>query len=535
MPLPEFITSNTLYRDYVHRRSPAITFLGGSTGKDVRPMIDDIGRHPEMGRAMEALIRQNEGSGDASVARQLERMQDGRPVMCVVTGQQAGLMVSPLYVVYKTLTAIKETARLNKIYPDVCFVPVFWLEGEDHDFEEVRSFTILDKSGDIRRFSAEEEAPEAYSINKRRLPARFDDLLFELKEALTPTEFSVPLFKELQKIYVSGRPWLEAFRDHLGGLFHGKGLLMFDAGQPEVKRLSRPFFEKIVTENEELVTRFEQGAEALLAAGYPVQVPVLPNRAYLFLSWRGEARLAMERDGTRIVHRPSGLSLTREETTRLLDKHPEWFSSTVLTRPLWQSFLLSTFSYVAGPAEIAYWAQLKPAFEYMGLIMPEVTPRHSVTLLEPRVAKLIRRLGVDPLNIPADKDAFVKHYHKNDALPELKHYFDVWLEKNREDEQNLLKQISVLDPTLRGPVSKSFYRNRQIMEKLHNRLVRRAMEKNNKLTDQLRHIHTALMPAGPQERVLSAVYFQNKYGTHWLDRLMETLPDQFEKHAFVEI
>ncbi len=61
----------------------------------------------------------------------------------VITGQQVGLFSGPLYTLYKTLTTLKLADHLSKQYPDYNFVPVFWLEGEDHDIEEVSSFDNL--------------------------------------------------------------------------------------------------------------------------------------------------------------------------------------------------------------------------------------------------------------------------------------------------------------------------------------------------------------------------------------------------------
>ncbi len=53
-----------------------------------------------------------------------------------------------------------------------------------------------------------------------------------------------------------------------------------------------------------------------------------------------------------------------DELLRIMDNHPEDFSTNVILRPLIQDVYLPTVAYVAGPGEASYYAQLKEVYEH---------------------------------------------------------------------------------------------------------------------------------------------------------------------------
>ena len=63
----------------------------------------------------------------------IDALADGAKV--VIGGQQAGLL-GPLYTFHKIFSIITLSRQLSEEY-DNPIVPVFWIAGEDHDFEEV--------------------------------------------------------------------------------------------------------------------------------------------------------------------------------------------------------------------------------------------------------------------------------------------------------------------------------------------------------------------------------------------------------------
>src|SRR5206468_10704940 len=91
-----------------------------------------------------------------------------------------------------------------------------------------------------------------------------------------------------------------------------------------------------------------------------------------------------------------GGSYRRAELIRLLEEHPERFSTDVLLRPVVQDAVLPGDLYLGGPAEMAYFAQLRPVYEWFGLPPPRIALRLSATLIECQVGCSLGRLELRP-------------------------------------------------------------------------------------------------------------------------------------------
>jgi hypothetical protein len=66
-----------------------------------------------------------------------------------------------------------------------------------------------------------------------------------------------------------------------------------------------------------------------------------------------------------------------------------------LLRPVIERAILPTVSYIAGPGEIAYFAQVSAVAAALDLDAPMVVPRWSTTIVEPHVSRILSRLGIE--------------------------------------------------------------------------------------------------------------------------------------------
>ncbi|WP_329812592.1 bacillithiol biosynthesis protein BshC, partial [Streptomyces sp. GSL17-113] len=87
----------------------------------------------------------------------------------VIGGQQAGLLTGPLYTIHKVISIIKlakeQERKLN--HP---VIPVFWIAGEDHDYQEINHVFVeqngkLEKTGYPERLTDKRMASE-FVFNK---------------------------------------------------------------------------------------------------------------------------------------------------------------------------------------------------------------------------------------------------------------------------------------------------------------------------------------------------------------------------------
>ena len=108
-------------------------------GRQSRGCGSTLGRSPRSRR----LPAQQQHRGAPPEARAATARLQNPDTVAIVTGQQAGAFGGPLFTLLKALTAI-QLARRTSTEHGVDAVAIFWVDAEDHDWEEVRGVTVLD-------------------------------------------------------------------------------------------------------------------------------------------------------------------------------------------------------------------------------------------------------------------------------------------------------------------------------------------------------------------------------------------------------
>jgi bacillithiol biosynthesis cysteine-adding enzyme BshC len=446
--------------------------------------------------------------------------------VAIVTGQQAGLFGGPLFTLLKSLTALKLVEELRGRYGTPA-AAVFWIDAEDHDWNEVSSCTVLDAELRPRTITLSSpqgagEVPVAFV----RLEDNVVTALAELESALPATEFTAPLIASLADAYAPGRGMVEAFGRWLETTLGDRGLVVFDSSDPDAKPLVRRVFAREL-ESPEQTSRLAASAGAdLVKLGYHAQVAPQDGPALFHLDGR---RHAVRKDGNAYVvgnERHQAPALQRSAIT-----NPRAFSPNVLLRPIVQDTLFPTVCYVAGPNELGYQAQLRAVFEYFGLPMPLYYPRASATVLDSAAARFLSRYELPLESLQPQDDGALNRLLESQLPPSVEGALQDALHAVDQRMNTLASVIPLLDPTLEGAVRSTLGKMQHELKALHSKIIHAAKRRDETLRRQFERLRTQAFPGGqPQERTIGFVSFLARYGPALVDRLDEELPLDLGHH-----
>ncbi|MGO8971541.1 MAG: bacillithiol biosynthesis cysteine-adding enzyme BshC [Myxococcaceae bacterium] len=426
----------------------------------------------------------------------------GAPV--VVTGQQVGLFLGPLYTLYKAATVVARARWLSARHGRPC-IPLFWLQTEDHDWAEIARAQVLLPAGRQAAFELPAETPEQarVSLAQRTLPSEVDGLTAALSDVLESLPHGTAVSSLIARHYRAGSAPGAAFAGVLAELFADEGLVLLDPRTPAMARLATPVLHRAISQHEEISAALKDRTQALAEQGFAEQVHTRPDASLAFFHPRGPAgpRYRLEAVGSSFCT-PKG-TLTRAELFACLEQDPLCFSTSALLRPLVQDTLLPTAAYIGGPAECAYFAQLPPLYSLFGLSLPMVAPRARFRLVDEGTRQLLERLGLRPEDADRAREEVTAQVQVRPTwLPPAQWLRARLLGPLERELEALLPHAVRLEPRLERNVRKTRNHVAYGVEKLVARLDRAALGQDRVVAQRLEQLFTALRPGGvPQERV----------------------------------
>jgi bacillithiol biosynthesis cysteine-adding enzyme BshC len=474
-------------------------------------------------------VQQRRRGAPAEALAATELLRDPRTV-AVVTGQQAGLFGGPLFTLLKALTAIRLAERVRDEH-GVPAVAIFWIDAEDHDWDEVKSCGVFDADLGLQEVAVG-NPPGAHDgpIARVRLDESVTSAIGALESSLPATEFTADVLQSLRRAYAEGTGMADAFGQWLESILGHRGLIVYDAADPAAKPLVADVFVREIEHAGQTSKLAADAGAALQARGYHAQATPVEGSLALFQLNGGREAIRAQDDGFAVGDRIE----TRESLLDHVRRQPADFSPNVLLRPLVQDTLFPTVCYVAGPSELAYLAQLCSVYVQFGIPMPLIQHRATATLLDSNAMRFLSRHEFPFESLRAQDEAALNELLESQLPPSVEASLQDTLRAVEERMAILAGNVLQIDPTLEGATRSTMTRMQDDLKKLHAKIIQAAKRKDETLRRQFKHAQAQAFPGGhPQERAVGLVYFLNKYGPALVHRLGEELPLTMGTHWVV--
>ena len=500
--------------DFVRGEKNAQTFLPRQASQ-WEEEASELAQMPRRGPAASlwsrALSTARRLEASSKTLEHLKLLSEGN-ALCVATGQQPGILLGPLLVLYKTMTAIQLAGRIAARTRRPV-VPVFWIAGDDSDYAEISNVYFPDEEYRLERRGLQASSFPAGGMVGNLPVGTTSAIVQEFRERWSAAPGGEELVRRLEKACAIAKDHGEIHAALLQEYFGEWGLVVVDGRWPEMRNEARELLERWLEERSAVEEDVIRSGEGLERAGYRAQISEVSASSGLFDTQSGK-RLPFEGDPAALRAR------IREE--------PETLSPNVVMRPLIQDFLLPNVATIAGRAEIAYHAQLAPVYERLGVPMPVLVPRREATLVPSGVFELAERRGAQVEDFVFDFDAAMRATAAaavpralNDSMADLDRAIEEGMRRMSDAAQSM-------DAKLATFASDAHKRLRDTLEKFRVRVAEAARDSERRRDPRLRNYRELLTPFGePQERVLSSLtLFLESEG-----RSLERFLDFAGKHA----
>jgi len=389
----------------------------------------------------------------------------------ILTGQQIGLLGGPLYTTYKVLGAIKEAKdkETNAVY---------WLETNDADFNEINKIDYIDKNNQLQTLKWDIDS-KGYSCGAILVDDKLIEILTIFFNTINETENTENLKKIVFESYIKGERLGQASLKLAKNIFTNFKLDLFDPSNKEFRKFTKP-----ILTNEAKITKNN-------------------SQCNLFYIDNNKRFAIFKKDNNYYSRQNKQIDI---ENYQLVPN--------VKTRNICQDAYFKTSCYIAGDGEIAYIKELEENYKKHNVKSAKVKKRMSVTLIEPKTKRLLKKT-----NLTIDKILAIKKNQLSQKL--LSQEKNIDFKKNNlqinEITKKYYKELAMFDidiKNIRKPIEN------EIKKQLG--LKRAALKEslNNKIK-QAEELSDRLIPFGKkQERIFNIFYYMNLFGgLKFIDKL----------------
>jgi bacillithiol biosynthesis cysteine-adding enzyme BshC len=427
----------------------------------------------------------------------LDSVARGKGVV-VTTGQQPGLFGGPIYTLSKALSALALADSLQEA-TGVPVAPVFWAATDDTDFKEASS-TVIAVPGGAQLLRIDHTEPLGRPMASMPLgdvSAQLEALVRSIGSGVDTAPIEL-----LESCYKSGETIGSSYVSLLRSLFAPLGIAVIDASHVATRAAAKPLLARALEKAGDIAEVVKARNSEISAAGFSPQVQDVPGLSLVFGSASGGRK--------RIPIKGASKQMSSDD-----------LGPNVLLRPIVERNILPTATYIGGPAEIAYFAQIGPIARVLGASPPAIVPRWSTTIMEPQIEEILKTLHLSPEDLREPHEAEARLARAR--LP--KKVLDE-LGATRAAIEDRLAGLSQVLATERAPVGSAVAEGLRAnllrrLDRFERRLVAAAKRENAALMHQVATARGSLYPYGKaQERTLNFVPLLARYGSALREAMM---------------
>jgi bacillithiol synthase len=406
--------------------------------------------------------------------------------LAVVTGQQVGFLGGPLYTFYKIASAVNWSVKFKSLHSDLDFIPIFWVEDNDHDLSEASKSFIYDNNNSISEINCFENIDKSNRkiVGKMKFDDSISTIIDNIIELLPHSQYKNNAKEIIKNIYLEGESLTNAFIKLLNLFFSESGLLFISAN----KSVEMGLFKSVASfeiENHRLSSeKIDFMNELLLKQNLHIQAKHSElNLFYHIDNERHKIKYNKVSDNFSILEK----TYSKSQLLEMLNNYPCDFSPAALIRPIFQDTILPTAAYIAGAGEIAYCSQIRELYPLFGIKQGAIINRHHLVILSPKIRKTLNKYCktleyfLHPFaNIENELLESIKAKEDNNIIQSAKEEFSSTMEKvknyaitidtNLESTttatlHNIIKQFENVEKKINSAIKKS---NEEIINKYHD-------------------------------------------------------------------
>ncbi|MEV9640333.1 bacillithiol biosynthesis cysteine-adding enzyme BshC [Mammaliicoccus sciuri] len=445
----------------------------------------------------------------------------------VIGGQQAGILTGPLYSVHKAVSVIL-MARQQRELLQKPVVPVFWIAGEDHDINEINHTYTANLGKAVKRQFKQPTVLKTMASDTVYDQKELTAFIKKIFKSYGETAYTHDLLENVLRTVEEQQTYTGFFTSLMNELFTQHGLLFLDAAYKPLRQLESKYFSQMIENADKMASTIYSAEQDLHAMGHKKPIESEAQDANLFYVHE-TGRVLLKRKAGKFVNEQTGLSFSEEEMHEIAAEQPWLLSNNVATRPLMQDLVFPVLAFVGGPGEIAYWSLLREAFHTLGIRMPVIVPRLSITLITRKTQEALKQTGLTINEVLDGQLPWRQEQWMNEQRDEQ---FDSLLEESKKllelQYEKMQSHLLKTDPGLLPVVKKNLQFHQSQFDYLQKTKEQSILRKHHVQYERYQTLSEQLFPEGSlQERLYSPYFFINQYGEGFIDQLLKQ-PYQFD-------